>query len=640
MPPAGTHSNTPLTRPVRSFVFLLVAVLLVSACAQVTRTDRPLLDSITHERARSLANAGNYTGAAELYLQSAVTASGSEQQGLYLYAAENFILAGDLDRAANSLDQAGRTQPSGRLLEHGKLLRAKIAIARLHPFDALRLLTPPPADGPYIKEYLHVRAEAFLQANQYLQSAAERVALARHLDNDDDRLRNEYATWSALNNLTDMELQELRTAPAPDTLSGWMELVELARLYMHQPDVLAQVTPHWQARYPGHPANRTFIGELLKVMSGAGQPPASIAVLLPLSGMLSSAAAAVRDGIMAAYYDSPDNVSLPVIRFYDTGHSAGSAVDAYRQAEQDGMLFALGPLRKEAVQALADLPERTLPALALNRAESAAVSDTPLYQFGLAPEDEAREAARFAWREGHERALALRPDTTWGDRVYAAFETEWQTLGGTILDQQAYESRATDHGDLLSAMLNLDSSKARHRKLAAILGEDLKFEPRRRQDVDMVFLLADPQQARLIRPQLSFYRASSVPVFTTSHVYTGEMNAERDIDLNGITFCDMPWILTQDSHWKHLKQAVSDNWPEHARRYARLYALGIDAYRVTPMLGQLGNNMFGAYSGVSGNLSLGPGNQVQRTLRCAVFRNGIPVLLEAASDPLDAVLYR
>lgn len=156
----------------------------------------------------------------------------------------------------------------------------------------------------------------------------------------------------------------------------------------------------------------------------------------------------------------------------------------------------------------------------------------------------------------------------------------------------------------------------------------------------MVFLLADPKQARLIRPQLSFYRASSVPVFTTSSVYTGEVNAERDIDLNGITFCDMPWILTQDSHWKHLKQGINDNWPEHARRYARLYALGIDAYRVMPLLGQLGNNMFGAYSGVSGNLSLGPGGQLQRTLRCAIFRNGIPVALEAASDPLDEALYR
>lgn len=139
------------------------------------------------------------------------------------------------------------------------------------------------------------------------------------------------------------------------------------------------------------------------------------------------------------------------------------------------------------------------------------------------------------------------------------------------------------------------------------------------------------------RPQLSFYRASTLPVFTTSHVYSGEIDKARDIDLNGITFCDMPWVLTQDSRWKHLKQSVSEHWPDDAHRYARLFALGIDAYRVTPYLGQLGGNMFGAYHGVSGNLSLDSEGRITRTLRCATFRNGIPVLLEASTDTLSEI---
>jgi outer membrane PBP1 activator LpoA protein len=38
--------------------------------------------------------------------------------------------------------------------------------------------------------------------------------------------------------------------------------------------------------------------------------------------------------------------------------------------------------------------------------------------------------------------------------------------------------------------------------------------------------------------------------------------------------------------------------------------------------------MFGAYHGVSGNLSLDSQGQINRTLRCAKFHRGLPVLLE------------
>jgi len=147
-----------------------------------------------------------------------------------------------------------------------------------------------------------------------------------------------------------------------------------------------------------------------------------------------------------------------------------------------------------------------------------------------------------------------------------------------------------------------------------------------------VFLLASPRQARLIRPQLSFYRASTLPVYSTSQVFTGSPDREKDIDLNGIIFCDMPWTLEHDSNWAHLQQSISQYWPDNASRYKRLYALGIDAYRVIPYLGQLGGSLFGTYHGVSGNLSLDKQGRIIRTLRCAKFRKGLPVLLEPVAQ--------
>jgi outer membrane PBP1 activator LpoA protein len=281
-------------------------------------------------------------------------------------------------------------------------------------------------------------------------------------------------------------------------------------------------------------------------------------------------------------------------------------------------------LHKEAVEVLAQAGSLPVPVLALNQVDSVAAYSDALYQFGLSPEDEAREAAQRAWRDGHTRALAFMPQGNWGERVFTAFNDEWQKLGGTLLDMAYYNPDDPDHGKQISALLNLDLSKARHLKLVRRLGQHLEFEPRRRMDVDFIFLLARPGQARLIRPQFSFHRASRVPIYATSHVYTGSPDKARDIDLNGILFCDTPWTLDKSSSWQHIKQSINTQWPESARKYSRLYAMGIDAWQIIPYLGQLGSGMFNEYPGVTGNLILDNERRLHRELRWARFRNGLP----------------
>jgi len=524
------------------------------------------------------------------------------------------------------------TLASSDLQQHYSVNRAALALAEQRPVEALALLDKLPATGVYAADILRLRAEAYQQEFRYYLSARERVQLDPLLTDPQARLDNEFAIWETLNRLTDAELQQLRTAPPPDPLSGWMELVELSRLYLQQPDTLAEVIPHWQQRYPGHPATEAFIPELLANISLAGQPPAVIALLLPLNGNLADAATAIRDGVLAAYYDTPDTTQQPRLQIIDSGDTAESALAAYQQAVLDGAQFVIGPLRKEAVQALAMQPQLAVPVLALNQLEEQAQSNPSLYQFGLAPEDEAREVARLAWHEGYTRTIALLPESEWGERVYAAFAAEWQILGGEILDVQRYDNSKTDHGKIISGSLHLDGSKARHQQLTRQLGMNLEFEPRRREDVDFFFLIASPNQARLIRPQLSFYRATSLPVYATSRVYSGQPNATQDADMNGIIFCDMPWTLDRDSNWQHLQESINNSWPTAANRYSRLYALGIDAYRLIPYLGNVNAGMFGAYRGVTGNLTLASQGLVSRSLRCAEFSYGVPVLLEQGSD--------
>jgi hypothetical protein len=628
---SGFHPATVLRNALPA---LLLAALIIGC--STSPTPRPPTVSPVQQQAQALEASGNYPAAAQLYITAASRApAGEAQQSLQLLATDSLIRGKDFTAARRLLDTMPAMLANNDLQQHYTVNMAALALAEQHPAQALALLETVSPDGDYAVDLHRLRAEALLQEFRYYQSARERVLLDPLLTDPDARLDNQFAIWETLNRLTDAELQQLRTAPPPDPLSGWMELVELSRLYLQQPEALAEVTPHWQQRYPAHPASQAFIPRLLDSMTLAGQPPAQIALLLPMSGKLAEAAAAIRDGVFAAYYDTPDTSSQPRLLLYDTGESPESALAAYQQAVIGGAQFVIGPLRKESVQTLAMQPQLPVPVLALNQLEDPLLSNPSLYQFGLAPEDEAREVARLAWREGYTRSIALLPEGEWGERVYTAFADEWLKLGGVILDTRRYDDSKTDHGKLISDALKLDSSEARRRQLSRQLGVELEFEPRRRKDIDFFFLIASPNQARLIRPQLSFFRATSVPVYATSRVYSGQPDPAQDADVNGIIFCDMPWTLDTDSSWQHLQQSISEFWPAGASRYARLYALGIDAYGLVPFLGSGYGGLLGAYRGATGNLTLTGDGLVSRTLRCAEFRQGLPVLLEQAD--VDAI---
>jgi outer membrane PBP1 activator LpoA protein len=618
------------------YLSIVVALLQLAGCASGVKPEAPPLDSRLQEMVMAYEQAGDHQAAAELYLQQASGARSPRREDLLLHGAASLIRAGDTQRANALLDGMEVSDLTDSQRQYHAVNRAQLAILDSHPDAALALLQDVPGSGEHVADYLRLRAEALALQGNYYQEARERVALDPLLASDPAlQLENQFAIWRALNGLSDTELQQLRTAPPPDALGGWMELVELTRLYLQQPDALAEVIPHWQMRYVGHPASGPFIDELLGNMRAAGQPPGQVAVLLPLAGKLAGPSAAVRDGILAAYYDSPDHLRHSILRIYDTGPEPLAVPLVYDQAVQDGAQFVIGPLRKEAVQALVERQDLPVPVLALNHVDAQESPNPAVFQFGLAPEDEAHEIAQRAWQEGYTRAIVLVPESDWSERVTAAFIDRWIQLGGLILEQQRYQPAEADHGPAISALLNLDSSKLRKTRLVRLLGRPLEFEPRRRQDVDFIFLLATPEQARLIRPQLKFYRASSVPVLSTSHVYSGRVDTGRDIDMNGLQFCDMPWLLEDDDSWLHLKQSIDGRWPAESARYGRLHALGIDAWRITPYLNQLGGGMFGNYYGVTGTLHIDEGQHIHRTLQWAQFRQGRPVIL---AEPADATV--
>ncbi|NIW24215.1 MAG: penicillin-binding protein activator, partial [Gammaproteobacteria bacterium] len=101
-------------------------------------------------------------------------------------------------------------------------------------------------------------------------------------------------------------------------------------------------------------------------------------------------------------------------------------------------------------------------------------------------------------------------------------------------------------------------------------GLPIEFEPRRRQDVDMIFFAADPGAARLLAPQFRFHFAGDLPTYATSEIYEAAARGS-DPDLNGVIFADIPWLLTPDANTDALRSSLLRYWPQRTTRWLRLY---------------------------------------------------------------------
>src|SRR5690606_12307557 len=172
----------------------------------------------------------------------------------------------------------------------------------------------------------------------------------------------------------------------------------------------------------------------------------------------------------------------------------------------------VGPLQKALVDQLLDLGDLELPVLALNAVEGEQSSSGQVYQFALLPENEARQIAERAWRDGHRRVAIRSPRQVPGEDLFNrkrdSFIARWQQLGGRVVQQESY---GEDYTAVIERLLDLDESEARRAQLRQVLGRPLEFTQRRRQDIDFILLIASPATARQIKPSLAYLYAGDIP---------------------------------------------------------------------------------------------------------------------------------
>ncbi|PCI70815.1 MAG: LppC family lipoprotein [Piscirickettsiaceae bacterium] len=604
------HSND-MSALFRRLFFIAIIAVSLTHCTSVPNghIEQPAPNNALLEQAQLASSQNKHLQAAKLYEQLAKNVSSNEAENFLGMAADAYLKGGDINSAERIVATLSSQSTGIQLLQASILLKQGKTEQSGRVLDAINtgLLT----NSQRIE--LHtLRSSAFFQSGNLYESARERVKLDALALPTDERILNQNALVETLQLLSIQALDILKPVPN-DPMFAWIELAIALKV---QPSNNNPAITLWRQNYPTHSANNGLLPHLLQKGQQAHKPSGKVAVFLPNTGPYASTAQQIRQGIMSAAY-TLDNTTTNVT-FYDSHNTAITTL--YQQALRDGMQAIIGPLDKQRVAELHQLPDHSIPVIALNKFEGNAPNQT--VSLSLNPEDDVVQVASLVWLKGYQRALILTPQTKFGQRLASHFANIWQQFGGTINGVQTYNPKQADYSTSIKSLLHIDNSQNRFKQLRRQLNLSIEFKERRRQDVDFIFLIASPRDGRLIKPQLRFHHATQLPVFSTGKIYDGNHNPVANSDLDDVYFCDIPSLIEPNNYVEIDTTSLSNQWGLSGGSSKRLFALGVDAYQAITQIDRLKNNTLARFSGSTGILSMTPQGKVNRQLSCATFKRG------------------
>lgn len=399
---------------------------------------------------------------------------------------------------------------------------------------------------------------------------------------------------------------------SPDA-GGWLAL---SAVLSAPPQRVVASARLWRAHYRNHAGTRLLHRRL--AAAAGGERYQRIALLLPLTSPFAEAARAFADGFRAAHA-ADSGAFRPDINVQDIGADAAHAPLHARTAIAGGADFLVGPLGRNAINALLEIAPPVTPTLLVGNVPADKTAPN-LFGISIRPEREASQAAERAFADGHRHAAIFRSNSAHSRRIAGAFALRWRVLGGELSGGATFPRGVADHSRNLRNFFGIEHSVGRARVLSAQLGVKLEFTPRRRDDIDFIFIAAPPAEARLLVPQLRFFQAHNLPLYATSQIYSGKPDAVVDADFDGVFFCDMNWML--DS-------ALPASWRApnayHHTALERLYALGMESYFLIPALRALRRDPQRRHVGEAAEISVRADGNAVRHLAWARFESGAPV---------------
>jgi uncharacterized protein len=329
-------------------------------------------------------------------------------------------------------------------------------------------------------------------------------------------------------------------------------------------------------------------------------PTVDIALVLPLeTSAYARAADAVRAGFMAAADAAATGLRTKVY-----GHGEDGVLPAVEAARAAGAKVIVGPLVRDDVKVVATMATDLPYTIALNQLDEGITAAPSLYTFALSIESDARLLARRLGAEvlqaGGTSApmpassvVVISTDTPLLKRFAGAFAAEWTMAGGSAPGAYRFD--------------------AKPEAMTAMRREIMRKPP------GAVLLALDGPSAALMKPYLG-----TVPSYASALVFERETLAVAR-DLDGLVLVEIPWIVDPGA-----RQFAAFPKREFASAaLTRLYALGIDAFRVAQAFTAGAPESF-TLDGATGQVTLVDGHQFTREGRLAVFRTGQLTPLDAA----------
>lgn len=582
----------------------LLFSLVLAACVPMNAPRSPA-EIAAAQSADALAQQGQFAQAAQAYMALADQSPG-HADSYRLQAAEAWRQEGQIERAAPILASIKRQRLSDGGPLRLDLLEAELALEQHDAATALRLTTQSNVTVPAALQLrlLELRSRAMVASGDDWGAARTRVQMDDQLSGF-DHTQNRQQILDLLHKLGVDPLKQRAAAMKPgDRMLPWVNEA-LTRLGV----VVAQPQPELQ-----QPVGTLLPGAGANVREGY-KVPTQVALLLPSDGNYAAASTSIREGFFAAYLDAGRNhAPRPSVRVYDSKGTSDGAIKAYQQAVSDGAKLVVGPLTRGEVAAVFSQVQLPVPVLALNHPDDKQLPTGDASEFGLLPETEGAQAADHMVERSLRQVYVLISNDDFAQRAAAAFKAELAARGGQLLGVVTLPAGATSYADTIAGLHVPKSAPA-------AAAADTTAAPASASGDAGIFISMRPAQARVLLPQLRIAQIS-LPVVATSHVYEGSDDASANRDLDGVEFCDAPWLFNAQPGLPN-HDDIAAQLSSARGGGARLFAFGMDAWSLVPYLDWLRAHPGSYVPGASGQLTADQFGRVRRVLIWAQFQDGL-----------------
>ena len=356
----------------------------------------------------------------------------------------------------------------------------------------------------------------------------------------------------------------------------------------------------------------------LKLIKGWRAGPLRVALLLPLSGPLSSVGNAFLEGFVTAWYTAGADSQVSFL-LYDA-NELNSDSDYSRFGSKligDRIELVVGPVSRAKLVPV----QRALPAevgwIALNQLEAHQRLAGGQFVMELSTEEELRDLAWQIRSQGAERVLVFHQSSGWSDRALSTLEEE---LGEDKFIGKVELSRPAEVTEEVGLSLLIDRSEARIRAIERLLHGDVETSARRREDVDAVVSLVDGDLSTALQPALRYHGAGKVPLYGTSRMLRS-LRATDYVNFEGARFFELPWNLTDSV----LRSRLDSQFGTVSPAVENFRAIGLDCFRLADRFDLVRETQRAAridsLQGVAGLLRVS-GNRVHRGLVWSQVRSG------------------